>query len=78
MFSGSVMTVVVFHSEAGENQYIFTPKWTYWKDLFVYCKTTWGSAIKDKAFSDFKVEAKYKYPETKILIWISNQENNFH
>ena len=51
----SVMTVVENHSGAGGIQYIFTPKWTYWEDLLISCKTTWCRAIKNRAFSVFKV-----------------------
>ena len=49
------MTVVENHSGAGGIQYIFTPKWTCWEDLLIYRKTTWCRAIKNRAFSDFKV-----------------------
>ena len=49
------MTVVENDSGAGGIQYIFTPKWTYWEDLLISCKTTWCRAIKNRAFSVFKV-----------------------
>ena len=53
----SLITVVEIHREAVEIQYIFETKWTYWKDLFVCCKTTWCSAIKKGIFRF--LEAKY-------------------
>ena len=46
----SVMTVVENHSGAGGIQYIFTPKWTYWEDMLISCKTTWCRVIKNKAY----------------------------
>ena len=53
--STRVTTVVEIYRKAGEIQYTFTPKWNYWKDFFVPCKTTWCSAIKNKTLSDSEV-----------------------
>ena len=50
-----MMMVVENRSGTGGIQYIFTPKWTYWEDLLISCKTTWCRAIKNRAFSVFKV-----------------------
>ena len=50
----SVMMIVEFHSEANEIQLLFASKST---DFLVSCKTTWVRAIKNWAFSVFKVRS---------------------
>ena len=85
---GSVMTVVENHSGAGGIQYSFTPKWTYWEDLLISCKTTWCRAIKNRAFSVFKVTyntlkpPKFFWKKILLRLWYQYQSlgspgNNF-
>ena len=71
---GSVMTVVENHSGAGGIQYIFTLKWTYWEDLLISCKTTWCRAIKNRAFSVFKVTFHTLKPSK--FFWKKNSLKN--
>ena len=47
------MTVVEFHSVAGEIQCIFTSKWTFSKDFLIPYKTLWLRAVKKQHFSIF-------------------------
>ena len=47
--SGNVMTVVEFHSEAGEFQYIFISK-----NFLISCKTVWWRAVKNWTHSYYK------------------------
>ena len=51
----SVMTVVENHRDSGGIQYIFRPQWTYWGDFSISCNTTCVRAVKNRAFSVFKV-----------------------
>ena len=44
----SMVTVVEFHCEPGEIQYVFAPQWTPSKDFLTNCKTIWGGDIKDR------------------------------
>ena len=45
----SRVTVVEFHSEAGEIWCIFAPQWAPSKDFLISYKKTWGRAIKNWA-----------------------------
>ena len=56
----SVVTAMEFHIEAGEIQYVFAPQWTLSKDFLIYCKTTWGRAIKNRA-QLYKISFLFKY-----------------